>query len=119
MLVKSDDAEPSTRQFIAEDERMELVEPEWHLAGRCSCLCGGEGQVLLVACQQCGRVIGVCSEVGSIYFDLGNTRGEPAGNWVTEPEQKCPGCGKEPVSSFKPATWELIQAAGFEPGQYC
>ena len=97
---------------------MELVEPEWHLTGSCTCLCGGEGRILLVSCPQCGCVIGVCSEIGSVYFDLANTQDGPVGNWVTDPDQKCPRCGLEQVSGFVTATWELIQAAGIKPGQY-
>jgi hypothetical protein len=93
---------------------MQIVPPTWYLLQpRCPC-CDGQGDLCFSACPQCGHVVLICSEVGTIFrLDASTIIGE-----ISDAAAVCPNCRRASLSSFRNANSAEIQALGFSPGQY-
>ena len=94
---------------------MEIVDPDPRsrkvLKGpRCPCVCGGEGFLELEACPSCHRVILVCDELGTSFFDR-HDRGQQ-GPSIHEAGSVCPGCRQVSLALFLHATEEEVLGAG-------
>jgi hypothetical protein len=87
---------------------MQINPPTWRL--NLPCPCCGQGQPVLVACRNCGRLAAECHELGTFFRDP----------WQLKPAEstECAGCGASGDDSFALATSDQIQSAGFKHGQY-
>jgi hypothetical protein len=83
---------------------------------RCDC-CNGQGALGFMACPDCGYVLLVCDEVGSVIPDPRNlARGTYGGE--DDPACVCPKCKRVPAAQFRHATEAEVQQTGFQSSEY-
>jgi len=94
--------------------RMRIVRPTWYLLKpRCPC-CHGQGELCFSACPECGHMVLICAEVGTVFgIDASTVIGD-----ISDAEAVCPNCRRTTLSSFRNASRSGIQALGFTSGQY-
>lgn len=80
---------------------------------RCPCLCGGEGQLLFIACPNCAHLALACNEVGTVFVDAHDTIKESCGHCLDPSGGTCPACGVSDLTDFRAARLDEIEAAGF------
>jgi len=90
---------------------MNITAPIWKLRKPCP-VCEQGDCLAFVSCQQCGHLLIVCEEEGSVF-------GDPR---ALEPQQGfptcCPTCGGMGVESFPPASDAAIREKGFTVADY-
>jgi ferredoxin len=72
---------------------MEINSPTWQLKQNCPCC--NQGYLELFTCVDCGNLIAICEEVGTIFP---NPKQINAAN-ISDDNQKCIRCGNE--SNFR------------------
>lgn len=96
---------------------MQVNQLTWHLRSpRCEC-CSGQGALCFSTCPECGAVVLVCDEVGTVYLELGNFD-EGVYGGLDDPSCVCPVCRTVEVNRFRSSKSAEIQARGYDVSQY-
>lgn len=96
---------------------MNIDDPAWRLKSpRCEC-CSGEGWLCFATCPNCGHVVLVCDEVGTVFPDPRDLENATYGG-LEHPGCVCSKCGTIRVANFRDSTAEEIQALGYAPDEY-
>ena len=96
---------------------MNIVSPTWCLkTPRCEC-CSEQGALCFSTCPNCGYVILVCDEVGTVFPNPKNLT-EAIYGAIDTPSYLCPNCKAVSLSEFRDSTSEEIQNLGFVAGEY-
>ena len=99
---------------------MEINQPEWFLNRDCPCISGCQGKLVFKTCLNCGKIILVCDEIGTIFLDPKNVSElEESMHAEAEEIAVCPKCSKIKVSKFRNSTNDEIISLGFKHGDYC
>jgi hypothetical protein len=94
---------------------MESYKPVWRMKQVCPCC--DEGGLVFLTCPECGDMVVVCEEIGTV-FPTTHLRESSALGSVDDPALMCPGCRHVPIAEFRDSTAEEINALGFQPGEY-
>ena len=93
---------------------MQFREPVWTMKRLCP-VCEQASCLVFVACPECGRLAIQCDEEGSVFLDPRDVS-SPAS--IDPGTATCPGCGKQLLTAFQPATDSMIRADGFTAADY-
>lgn len=96
---------------------MKIITPIFSLRSpRCEC-CSNQGALCFSTCPNCGKIVLVCDEVGTTFFDLNNLN-KAIYDGLNDPSCICPQCKQVHIDSFRNSTGEEIQAIGFSTSEY-
>ena len=83
---------------------------------RCRC-CEGQGELKFSTCPNCGLVVLICAEVGTM-FEIRDRRADSVQGDAMTAEDVCVKCCMSRYSDFRSATSDEILALGFQSGDY-
>lgn len=94
---------------------MKIDHPAWHMS-ESRCLYCEQGELVFSKCPQCGVVVLICAECGTVYGIDGKHVGKEIGD--TSGSTRCFSCGEPLHEDFPLATTVEIQAIGFQKEEY-
>lgn len=83
---------------------------------RCEC-CSEQGALCFASCPNCGHIVLICDEVGTIFPDPANLEHAVYGA-LDEPNSNCPKCEQVHFSKFENSSGEEIQGLGYNTSEY-
>ena len=96
---------------------MEIIPPTWCLRNpRCEC-CDEQGALCFSTCPNCGYVVLICDEVGTVFPNPKDLE-EGIYGAIDASSYVCPSCGKISFAEFINSTSDEIQKLGFTTDEY-